>query len=493
MSSTNTSSSFDEKLEGQEDSLDLEAMIRTDHGLISTLTFDTPSRLSHRQLEESSVIQKFLCYPSPGSLKMKQTSWLDGVRGVAALGVYIFHAMGCWASIIAAWHSDGGQNSILQMPVLRTLFVSGGAAVSLFFVLSGYVLTHKSLRWIRGGLTHQVYPAVASSMFRRGFRLYLPPILLTFCEMLATRFGFPPPLNFSFVPEVSLSAQFMDWVSETNRFMSPVHNFQRALQGFVTHPKYDPVVWTIPLEFYGSFVCYTLLFMLVRIPRNGVRMWLVAVFSCSCMGIGSWNIFCFSAGILIADFNLGQEENDTIPSPRPSRHGIIWTAVFAMAFYMAGFPTLLGAEANLNPMPGFETLRSLTPMGLNMEDHSRFWWSISGASLLLSISQLPRLKSLFETNFCQYLGKISFSLYLVHEFCVVLFGLSLQGLLMRLASLEPHANTFVYWLVCGIWYFLFTILVFALAAQVERWVDVPSVRFARWLEGKCLKSYRNLH
>jgi peptidoglycan/LPS O-acetylase OafA/YrhL len=397
--------------------------------------------------------------------------------------------MGCWASVVSAWHADENQNNILQLPILRTFFVSGGAAVSVFFALSGYVLTHKSIRWMREGSRHRIYPTIASSMFRRGFRLYLPPILLTFCEMVATRFGFAPPLNFTFVPEPSFSAQFVDWLGETNRLVNPVLNVQRALQGFVTHPKYDAVIWTIPIEFYGSFVCYILLLMLVRVPSNGARMGLVGVFSASSMVMGSWNIFCFSAGMLIADINLGQDEN----GPRPLRYPIIWTTIFAIAFYIAGFPTLVYPEARLNPMPGFETLRSLIPMSLNMEDHSRFWWSISGVSILLSISQLPRLKSVFETNFCQYLGKISFSLYLVHEFCAVLFGLSMQQLMLRLAGLEPKAGTFFYWVVCGIWCILFTLPVFAVAAQVERWVDGPSVKFARWLERKCLKMYKNMH
>jgi peptidoglycan/LPS O-acetylase OafA/YrhL len=478
---------MEQNLVGQKESLDLEAMIRTDHGLTSTPIFDTHSTFSSKKLDESSGIQKFLSYPSQGSLKIRSTSWLDGVRGAAALGVYIFHAMGCWAPLVPAWHFDENQNNILQLPILRTFFVSGGAAVSLFFALSGYVLTHKSLRWMRNGSTHQVYPAVASSMFRRGFRLYLPPILLTLCEMVASRFGFTPPLNFTFVPEATFFGQFMDWLSETNRFVNPIYNFQRALQGFVTHPKYDAVVWTIPLEFYGSFVCYTLLFILARIPSNGGRMGFVAVFAVFCMCIGSWNLVCFSTGILIADMNLGQEESDTIPASRLSKRGIIWITVFATAFYMAGFPTLSVGDAKLKPMPGFETLRTLTPMSLNMEDHSRFWWSISGVSLLLSISQLPRLKSVFETNFCQYIGKISFSLYLIHEFCIILFGLTIQTFLLRLAGLEPKANTFLYWLICVVWSVLFTLPVFALAAQVEKWVDVPSVNFARWLEGKCLR------
>jgi len=477
----NASSRFDQNLPKHEESIDLEAQ---PVGPLLTKSPSKAPRFSLGQLKPWSIIKKMLCYPSSDSLSLSPTSWLDGVRGVAALEVFIFHAMGCWASVTPAWHSDEDNNisyNIIQFPLIRTFLVSGGTAVCLFFVLSGYVLTQKSLRWIREGSTHQVYPAVASSMFRRGFRLYLPPIFLTFCEMLATRFGFTPPLSFSFVPAPGLWAQFLDWVWTTNRFANPFYNFSTAFRGSIVHNKYDAVVWTIPVEFYGSFLCYFLLFLLIWIPRSDLRMGFVAVFSTICMCLGSWNMFCFSAGMLLADFNLGQEDN---PAPR---HGIIWSAVFALSFYIAGFPTLTYGEIST---PGFDTLISLTPKGLHMEDRARFWWSISGVALLLSISQLPRLKKIFESTFCQYLGKIAFSLYLVHEFSLVLFGLGLQGLLLRFAGLEQHANTVGYWLICVIWYLLFTLPVFALAAQVERWVDAPSVRFARWLEGKCLKCYR---
>ena len=307
--------------------------------------------------------------------------------------------------------------------------------------------------------------------------------------MLATRCGVTPPLSFMFIPEPSLWAQFVDWLKEMNRFVNPIYNFPGAVQGFAIGMRYDPVVWTLPLEYYGSLMCYLFLFIFVRIERAWLRMGLLTFFSGFCLLIGSWNLFCFLAGMLIADFNLSQEENDTKPS---IRHGVIWTTVFATAFYVAGLPSLLSPIARTLPMPGFETLHSLTPMNLHMEDPSRFWWSISGVSMLLAISQLPRLKRLFESNFCQYLGKIAFSLYLIHEFCLVLFGLSLQEFMMRLTGMKPTAGTFGYWLLCVVWYVLFSVPVFALAAQVERWVDAPSVRFARWLEGKCLKLYKRL-
>jgi hypothetical protein len=72
----------------------------------------------------------------------------------------------------------------------------------------------------------------------------------------------------------------------------------------------------------------------------------------------------------------------------------------------------------------------------------------------------------------------------------VLFGLKIQAFLMQLVGVESQAKTLQYWFVCGVWYGVFTLLMFALAALVEKWVDMPSVKFARWLEEKCLKKYR---
>ncbi|KAK4238689.1 acyltransferase family-domain-containing protein [Achaetomium macrosporum] len=432
------------------------------------------ARVNHRVL---SLILCFIRYPSPG-FRLRLTSWLDGVRGVAALAVYLFHAMGCWASVVPAWRADDAQTSLLQLPLVRTFFVAGGGAVSVFFVLSGYVLTQRCLRLIRAGSGHAVYPTVASSAFRRGFRLYLPPILLTFCEMLMTRLGFPPPLNFSFVAEPTFLGQFWDWLVETNRLVNPLYNFRRAIHGSVTHPKYDAVISTIPVEFYGSMACYILLSILAPVSSTGPRMGFVAVFCVLSMAFGYWNIFCFTAGMFVADINLGQEDNTVIKTgpPRPKRT-LLWTLAIAISFYLAGFPTLVYEEGRTKPMPGFETLRALIPGGLNM--HPR--------ALLV----LPRLRAVFDTYICQYLAKIS-SLYLVHEFCIVLFSLRLQGFLLRVADVDSQHKGLGYWIICLLWFALFTMPVFALAAQVERWVDVPSVKFAKWLEERSLRMYRSL-
>jgi peptidoglycan/LPS O-acetylase OafA/YrhL len=347
----------------KEDCIDLEALIRTDHGLgaDSNVQWHT----YHATYQEPTLFHKLLSYPPQGSLKLHSTSWLDGVRGVAALEVYLFHTMGVWVTLYPAFHSSPDQNNPLQLSLIRTIFVSGPAAVSLFFAISGYVLTQSSLRSIRERSPEKVYAAVFSSMFRRGFRLYLPPIALTFCEMVATRFRIGPPLNFTFVPEANPALQFLDWLAETNRFINPFYNFSRAVQGVTTYTKYDAVIWTIPLEFYGSFLCYILLLLLARVPAHYLRMCSVALISLLSMLLGSWHFSCFIAGMLLADYNLHQESATSSP-PGP-KHNMLWTAVFALAFYTAGLPTFALSDANLKPMPGFEIIRSLTPMWLHLD------------------------------------------------------------------------------------------------------------------------------
>jgi hypothetical protein len=60
------------------------------------------------------------------------------------------------------------------------------------------------------------------------------------------------------------------------------------------------------------------------------------------------------------------------------------------------------------------------------------------------------------------------------------------------AGIEGDEGKMLYWLLCGVWLVVFTTSVFAIAAQVEKWVDAPSVRFTKWLEERCLKWYHSI-
>ena len=124
MSTTSTRSSIGHDLMQQEkdEPIDLEALTRMDHGVSTEYdTLSTPQQISW----QPTLVHKLLRYPPQGNLNLRPTSWLDGVRGIAALEVYLFHTMGLWTTLYPAFHSTSSQNNPLQFPLIRTLFVSG--------------------------------------------------------------------------------------------------------------------------------------------------------------------------------------------------------------------------------------------------------------------------------------------------------------------------------------------------------------------------------
>lgn len=115
----------------------------------------------------------------------RDTESLDGVRGWA-FAVYVEHFV---TPIYPSWLAGYGQlksSSFLQLPFLRLIY-SGNATVAVFLVISGSVLSQTTMKLTREGRYETAFRSLATSIFRRGFRLYLPPVALTFLVMLATR------------------------------------------------------------------------------------------------------------------------------------------------------------------------------------------------------------------------------------------------------------------------------------------------------------------
>jgi hypothetical protein len=168
--------------------------------------------------------------------KLGPTSYLDALRGIAALIVVFHHTLPYW------------NMPLFKYPFFRVL-LAGRGMVDVFFVISGYVLGLKLATLIRARATERLLNHFASSIFRRYLRLYLPTFLITFISMLLVRQGWK--IGWITVHRfASCSEQFWDWLLESFRFANPfVH-----LTGYWTENdacptnKYDEVLWTIPVE-----------------------------------------------------------------------------------------------------------------------------------------------------------------------------------------------------------------------------------------------------
>ncbi|RMD39638.1 hypothetical protein DV735_g5477, partial [Chaetothyriales sp. CBS 134920] len=360
--------------------------------------------------------------------------YLHGLRGFAALMVYIAHNISWWygpSGPIEDGFGYHGRYMIATFPFIRTLFTGGAASVAVFFVLSGYVLSLSTLNLMRvndeqGGKQRDIWRGLISATIRRPFRLYVPLIgvslpfaVLMHLPIIAPRLSWP-------AAEPSLLAELWLWTKEITGTMNPGRKYGGPAPWF----RYNPPAWTMSGEFKGSLVVFALLGLYSHAPAR-FRFALFAVTGwISLYFIGDWVVACFMWGVCLAMLDL---RRSAATSPAPSRFPRISStsiphsdlvrqyakpAFFTFLFFASWF--VLCQPASLNPersasTPGYHYLTyHLIPYKYLRFENWRFWNTIGATGLVYALSHLSLPQRLLSLPTMQFLGKISFTLYLVH-------------------------------------------------------------------------------
>ncbi len=149
-----------------------------------------------------------------------------------------------------------GNRSFALLPGFRLFFTGGHFAVTTFFVISGYVLSLKPLQLLHVGDHLQLGDHLASALFRRWLRLYIPLVAILFLTMTTTRiFG---------IWNSQLSN--VEHITESNAWRFYVR-ISRTSVRFLTKRKSSSATATTlvdPVEFRGSMAVFTSLFALSR-------------------------------------------------------------------------------------------------------------------------------------------------------------------------------------------------------------------------------------
>lgn len=178
--------------------------------------------------------------------KLRPTAWLDGLRGFAAFLVCLHHNQ-LWAHgmkgnlVLENGFGYEGRHYFAALPFVRIFFSGGHFAVSIFFVISGYVLSVKSLSLIHAGQSANTVDVVGSALFRRWLRLYLPIITITF-SWLCIRHATKIWVDMGEI-EDSFGKDVIKWY---RMFKNYSFVFSENIYQF-TGP-YHPHLWSIPIE-----------------------------------------------------------------------------------------------------------------------------------------------------------------------------------------------------------------------------------------------------
>jgi peptidoglycan/LPS O-acetylase OafA/YrhL len=367
----------------------------------------------------------------------------DGLRGFAAVNVTIHHFLGAFlpallyrnsqpasTEALANATNSGWWFTILDFPLI-SIFYNGHFPVLIFFVLSGYVL---AAPYYKGN-----DQALRDRFWGRYIRLNTPIFAAVLLSYLTYRFGFYSNHNVSALTGDPWFGSF---------FQNPITALEAIKMAFYNtilfgDDRLDAPVWSIRVEFIASM--FLLVFYLAkpkRLPIPGL------------MFVASLLLLLGGQGVNAALLFLGAFLHEL---PKLHRSKIIALGIlgiyfgcykFSSAFYDF-LPTLLGQNNNLYNALGALCLTYAVLNGF-------------GAKLL-------------ESRFAQYLGNISYSLYLTH-FILLCSVFSYIFVLLPRGPLSVLAIFAAYIPIIFLFAQLFTTL-----------VDAPSMRlsrsFAKYIHG----------
>lgn len=497
-----------------------------------------------------------------GTSSAPKIKCLDGLRGIACFLVFNYHFFWPWTPLIMLGYgarppkSPEPYTEWTQLPIICLLH-RGRPMVAIFFAISGYVLCRHVLAAIHRRNVDEAYRKLSSSVFRRIFRLYLPPTISMFIVAILAQAGafkaekaiykgpdsmwingtvtngyhweeaLPCPkgtfrakgredvaallglqtdlyLNQTINDTTTLcmqiqSKQHMPAILYTdidppkpkpsNATMNmtrshssvimrptghPLFNQQpgnmsvqpykwvqlggsweehpiihshifKALANFTVvygqwanpfnfghvHPRHDPHTWTIPKELRGSMVLYTFLLGTINLRTNW-RLGAAALLGLFSLTLGHWDMGVFVGGMMLAEWDLLRSSDlmenwnryQVNLSPRKSRI-VRWCAIF-VALYFLSYPDAAGEFT-----PGFRFLSKLVPRWYPPVSKWMWYQAIGAVILIPCVLRSPTLRKLLEGQVAQYLGKISFSFYLVHGPVLHSLGFWIMPLLFR--------------------------------------------------------------
>ena len=428
--------------------------------------------------------------------QLRSTAYLDGLRGFAALLVYFGHHQ-LWAhssmdpeKIFENVFGYEGRSYFATFHGVRIFFAGGHFSVAVFFVISGYVLSAKPLQYIHAAEHLKLGDNVASALFRRWLRLYLPVIAVTFLYMASWHvLG----IQVDTERQPSLRSETVNWYRHFKNYSFLFHNDPAF--------RYSFHVWSLPTEFRGSIVIYTCLMALSRASRNA-RLWCcVALMSYFIWVVDGWYCAMFLMGMLQCDLDMLAAANNLptwITKLEFCKKPFYYT-IFAISIYLAGCPASSSDLKVLNNSPGWYYLSYLKPEA--MWDFKWFYLFWAASMAVAAISRISILKQFFEMRFNQYLGRISFGFYLVHG--PLIWTVSDRIYAAVGCTRANHAVTAPGWiniiqipkigpLGMEMNFIAAQLLILPItlwfAEMVTKLFDEPSVRFAQWLYRKATVS-----
>ncbi|WP_298065584.1 acyltransferase [uncultured Acinetobacter sp.] len=319
---------------------------------------------------------------------MSKINSAESIRGLACFAVIISHLI---LTFFPGLHYLNPEDehlpnyefftTVFNSPF--TFFYAGSAAVYIFFVLSGFVLSYAILKSGK-----DINRKIASMTIKRYPRLAVPALVS--CLLVWAAFH----LNID-------TSSATHWISRMGSADGSMLYaiYDALINAFIFgKSEYNWVLWTMQSELLGSVVIFALLYIKTNF-KNLVFFISSIVFLIGSFGLSTqlgFGVFCFLFGMFT--YLYGFKVNNHIA-----------ILMLIIGLYFAGAHNESASYFIFNKFLGNYT-HSLLSVA-------------SGPLVVYSILMNSKLSGILDTKPLVFLGKLSFSLYLLHMLMIYIVGM----------------------------------------------------------------------
>jgi peptidoglycan/LPS O-acetylase OafA/YrhL len=331
---------------------------------------------------------------------------LEAVRGIAALVVLIHHLLLAFFPRFHGLLFPDERVSPFGTPLFA--MINGSAAVVLFFVLSGFVLT------VRAFQMQSARPLMLGAL-KRWPRLALPVLIVNVCAGLLA--GWAVYLNQPVAEQIA-SPWLGWWYAEPGREWRTVAAAVRegAVGTFVKGSAYfNSNLWTMFYEFYGSFLAFAAAGVMLTLRALPAAAFLMAA-TLLLMFVSPY-VACFLAGVGLAALYTGPAWG-AFAGWLEQQGRVFWTMVLGVTVLLLGYHEAQSPQ--VRPAGIYQVLAPLSelaPLQFRVLLHT------AGSMIILSaVLALPAARRRLGGPVGAMLGRLSFPTYLLQTPVICLVG-----------------------------------------------------------------------
>ncbi|HEX3994145.1 MAG TPA: acyltransferase [Acetobacteraceae bacterium] len=364
--------------------------------------------------------------------------YLEGLRGIAAVQVVLLH-------FVTGFLPNTAEHAV---PPLKIMW-DGHTAVYVFFLISGAVLTPsfaRGGRWPRQSIKRLVrlgLPIVVAAVIAFALLITMPDAHLVAARLtgsgwLAMDSTAATTLT-HLLREITLDSLTLGYREYT--LFTPIAGRLPLLENALNAPS-----WSLHLELYGSMLVLGLVLLRARAPR----VHFAAVAMCAIL-FGTHPMFLFVLGHICA--------NQLRKPPRP----VIGASLIILGLAMSATKDWTVLETVRMAIARFAPAAA--------PNLFQFQSQMAAVALFIGVLLTPVAQRLL--SLCGRLGRLSFSIYLLHF--PILFTVACAGFI-------PLASRFPEPVAVAITFIGFAVIVWLAAEGFERLVDRPSVLLSRRID-----------